>query len=113
MTHLESFSVTSTLCYEETIKDNVKDLVTWPVRIAILILAGDYRESGLIKGSGGQEPDATLNQVHARKKPMFEDVDYVAVVAMTDGMVDVELANIVEVAAINMMCDGKTEYVNF
>ncbi|GKD81082.1 hypothetical protein Tco_1347921 [Tanacetum coccineum] len=26
----------------ETIKDDVKDSVTWPVRIAILILAGDY-----------------------------------------------------------------------
>ncbi|GKA48970.1 hypothetical protein Tco_0741928 [Tanacetum coccineum] len=28
---------------KETIKDDVKDSVTWPVRIAILILAGDYR----------------------------------------------------------------------
>ncbi|GKF98198.1 hypothetical protein Tco_0296981 [Tanacetum coccineum] len=27
----------------ETIKDDVEDSVTWPVRIAILILAGDYR----------------------------------------------------------------------
>nr|GEW09423.1 hypothetical protein [Tanacetum cinerariifolium] len=152
------FCISTSITWE-TIKDDVKDLVTWPVRITILILAGDYRktqnrqrntkpeligaqhanrvtgrvwglngnfslaphvifidemdavgrESGLIKGSGGQEPDATLNQVHARKKPMFEDVDYVAVAAMTDGMVDVELANIVEVAAINMMCDGRTE----
>ncbi|PKI71021.1 hypothetical protein CRG98_008602 [Punica granatum] len=122
------------------------------------------RERGLIKGSGGQERDATLNQllvcldgfegrgevitiastnrpdildpalvrpgrfdrkifipkpgligrmeilqVHARKKPMAEDVDYLAVASMTDGMVGAELANIVEVAAINMMRDGRTE----
>lgn len=122
------------------------------------------RERGLIKGSGGQERDATLNQllvcldgfegrgevitiastnrpdildpalvrpgrfdrkifipkpgligrmeilqVHARKKPMAEDVDYMAVASMTDGMVGAELANIVEIAAINMMRDGRTE----
>ncbi|XP_076894184.1 putative inactive ATP-dependent zinc metalloprotease FTSHI 2, chloroplastic [Bidens hawaiensis] len=122
------------------------------------------RERGLIKGSGGQERDATLNQllvcldgfegrgnvitiastnrpdildpalvrpgrfdrkifipkpgfigrieilkVHARKKPMAEDVDYSVVAAMTDGMVGAELANIIEVAAINMMRDGRTE----
>ncbi|GMH03707.1 hypothetical protein Nepgr_005546 [Nepenthes gracilis] len=122
------------------------------------------RERGLIKGSGGQERDATLNQllvcldgfegrgdvitiastnrpdildpalvrpgrfdrkiyipkpsltgrieilkVHARKKPMSEDVDYMAVASMTDGMVGAELANIVEVAAINMLRDGRTE----
>nr|GEX58712.1 probable inactive ATP-dependent zinc metalloprotease FTSHI 2, chloroplastic [Tanacetum cinerariifolium] len=47
--------------------------------------------------------------VHARKKPKFRDVDYVAVAAMTDETVDVELANIVEVAAINMMRDGRTK----
>ncbi|GAB4842285.1 Probable inactive ATP-dependent zinc metalloprotease FTSHI 2, chloroplastic [Ancistrocladus abbreviatus] len=122
------------------------------------------RERGLIKGSGGQERDATLNQllvcldgfegrgnvitiastnrpdildpalvrpgrfdrkiyipkpsltgrieilkVHARKKPMAEDVDYMAVASMTEGMVGAELANIVEVAAINMLRDGRTE----
>ncbi|CAK9310685.1 unnamed protein product [Citrullus colocynthis] len=122
------------------------------------------RERGLIKGSGGQERDATLNQllvcldgfegrgevitiastnrpdildpalvrpgrfdrkiyipkpgligrmeilkVHARKKPMAEDVDYMAVASMTDGMVGAELANIVEVAALNMIRDGRTE----
>lgn len=122
------------------------------------------RERGLIKGSGGQERDATLNQllvcldgfegrgnvitiastnrpdildpalvrpgrfdrkiyipkpgiigrieilkVHARKKPMAEDVDYMAVGSMTDGMVGAELANIIEVAAINMMRDGRSE----
>ncbi|KAK4354482.1 hypothetical protein RND71_026676 [Anisodus tanguticus] len=122
------------------------------------------RERGLIKGSGGQERDATLNQllvcldgfegkgevitiastnrpdildpalvrpgrfdrkiyipkpgligrieilkVHARKKPMAPDVDYMAVASMTDGMVGAELANIVEVAAINMMRDTRIE----
>ncbi|WCJ40839.1 ATP-dependent zinc metalloprotease FtsH [Euphorbia peplus] len=122
------------------------------------------RERGLIKGSGGQERDATLNQllvcldgfegrgevitiastnrpdildpalvrpgrfdrkiyipkpgligrveilkVHARKKPMADDVDYMAVASMSDGMVGAELANIIEVAAINMMRDGRTE----
>lgn len=122
------------------------------------------RERGLIKGSGGQERDATLNQllvcldgfegkgevitiastnrpdildpalvrpgrfdrkiyipkpgligrieilkVHARKKPMAPDVDYMAVASMTDGMVGAELANIVEIAAINMMRDARTE----
>lgn len=48
-------------------------------------------------------------QVHARKKPMAEDVDYMAVASMTDGMVGAELANIVEVAAINMIREGRTE----
>ncbi|WOL11099.1 hypothetical protein Cni_G19860 [Canna indica] len=122
------------------------------------------RERGLIKGSGGQERDATLNQllvcldgfegrgdvitiaatnrpdildpalvrpgrfdrkiyipkpsligrveilkVHARKKPMADDVDYVAVASMTDGMVGAELANIIEIAALNMMRDGRPE----
>lgn len=122
------------------------------------------RERGLIKGSGGQERDATLNQllvcldgfegrgevitiastnrpdildpalvrpgrfdrkifipkpsltgrieilkVHARKKVMADDVDYMAVASITDGMVGAELANIIEVAAINMMRDGRTE----
>ncbi|KAL7195955.1 hypothetical protein ACSBR1_036061 [Camellia fascicularis] len=119
---------------------------------------------GLIKGSGGQERDATLNQllvcldgfegrgevitiastnrpdildpalvrpgqfdrkiyipkpgvigrmeilkVHAHKKPMAEDVDYMAVANMTDGMVGAELANIIEIAAINMMRNGRIE----
>ncbi|XP_048492131.1 probable inactive ATP-dependent zinc metalloprotease FTSHI 2, chloroplastic isoform X2 [Beta vulgaris subsp. vulgaris] len=122
------------------------------------------RERGLIKGSGGQERDATLNQllvsldgfegkgevitiastnrpdildpalvrpgrfdrkihipnpslqgrieilkVHARKKPMAEDVDYMAVASMTDGMVGAELANIIEVAAITMLRDNRSE----
>ncbi|KAF6164505.1 hypothetical protein GIB67_025331 [Kingdonia uniflora] len=122
------------------------------------------RERGLIKGSGGQERDATLNQllvcldgfegrgnvitiaatnrpdildpalvrpgrfdrkiyipkpgligrteilkVHARKKPMAEDIDYMAVSGMTEGMVGAELANIIEVAAINMMREERPE----
>ncbi|KAI3907425.1 hypothetical protein MKX01_036342 [Papaver californicum] len=122
------------------------------------------RERGLIKGSGGQERDATLNQllvcldgfegrgnvitiaatnrpdildpalvrpgrfdrkiyipkpgqigrieilkVHARKKPIAEDVDYMAVASMAEGMAGAELANIIEVAAINMMRDERTE----
>ncbi|KAL5729063.1 putative inactive ATP-dependent zinc metalloprotease FTSHI 2 [Ranunculus cassubicifolius] len=122
------------------------------------------RERGLIKGSGGQERDATLNQllvcldgfegrgdvitiaatnrpdildpalvrpgrfdrkiyvprpgvigrveilkVHARKKPMADDVDYIAVASMTEGMVGADLANIIEVAAINMMREGRPE----
>ena len=50
-----------------------------------------------------------VKQVHARKKPMAEDVDYMAVASMTDGMVGAELANIIEVAAINMMRDGRPE----
>lgn len=40
---------------------------------------------------------------------MAEDVDYMAIASMTDGMVGAELANIIEVAAINMMRDGRTE----
>lgn len=42
---------------------------------------------------------------------MAEDVDYLAVASMTDGMVGAELANIVEVAAINMMRDSRTEVI--
>lgn len=40
---------------------------------------------------------------------MADDVDYMAVASITDGMVGAELANIIEVAAINMMRDGRTE----
>ncbi|XAR67688.1 hypothetical protein NMG60_11002558 [Bertholletia excelsa] len=40
---------------------------------------------------------------------MAEDVDYMAVASITDGMVGAELANIIEIAAINMMRDGRTE----
>ncbi|KAH6757658.1 AAA-type ATPase family protein [Perilla frutescens var. hirtella] len=122
------------------------------------------RVRGLVVGTGGQERDATLNQllvcldgferrgdvvtiastnmpetldpalvrpgrfdrkiyipkpglvgrieilkVHARNKPMAPDVDYMSVASMTDGMVGADLANIMEVAAIRMMRDGRTE----
>lgn len=40
---------------------------------------------------------------------MADDVDYMAVASMTEGMVGAELANIVEIAAINMMRDGRSE----
>lgn len=40
---------------------------------------------------------------------MAPDVDYMAVASMTDGMVGAELANIIEVAAINTMRDGRAE----
>ncbi|QHN85735.1 hypothetical protein HN51_040055 [Arachis hypogaea] len=40
---------------------------------------------------------------------MAEDVDYFAVARRNDGIVGAELANIVEVAAINMMRDSRTE----
>ncbi|QHO16791.1 hypothetical protein S83_032901 [Arachis hypogaea] len=47
-----------------------------------------------------------------KKRPMVEDVDYFAVASMTDGMVGAELANIVEVAAINMMRHSRTEGIS-
>ncbi|KAI3923325.1 hypothetical protein MKW98_026918, partial [Papaver atlanticum] len=65
------------------------------------------REHGVINGFGGKERNATLNQfltnsvnkkVHAHKKPIAEDVDYMAV-----------LANVIEVAAINMMRGERSE----
>lgn len=43
--------------------------------------------------------------------PCSDDVDYLDVANMTDGMVGTELANIVEVAAINMLRDGRTEII--
>lgn len=122
------------------------------------------RKRGLIKGSGGQERDATLNQlltcldgfeekgkvitiaatnradildpalvrpgrfdrkinipkpgllgrieilkVHARNKPMADDVDYRPVALITEGMVGAQLANLLDIAALNMMRDGRTE----
>ncbi|KAK6125021.1 hypothetical protein DH2020_041295 [Rehmannia glutinosa] len=154
--------------YQEA-RENVKFLFLYLLIVAPSVVFIDEldavgRERGLIKGSGGQERDATLNQllvcldgfegrgevitiastnrpdildpalvrpgrfdrkiyipkpgligrveilqVHARKKPMAPDVDYTAVASMTDGMVGAELANIIEVAAINMMRDGRTE----
>ncbi|GJS72739.1 probable inactive ATP-dependent zinc metalloprotease FTSHI 2, chloroplastic [Tanacetum coccineum] len=47
------------------------------------------------------EKSSYLIQVHARKKPKTEDVDYAAVAAMTDRMVGAELVNILEVAVIH------------
>lgn len=122
------------------------------------------RKRGLIQGSGGQERDATLNQlltcldgfeekgkvitiaatnradildpalvrpgrfdrkiyipkpgllgrieilkVHARNKPMADDVDYKSVSLITEGMVGAQLANLLDIAALNMMRDGRTE----
>lgn len=43
---------------------------------------------------------------------MADDVDYMAVASMTNGMVGAELANIIEIAAINMIRDGRSE-VNY
>lgn len=122
------------------------------------------RQRGLIGGSGGQERDATLNQlltcldgfegkgdvitiaatnrvdildsalvrpgrfdrkiyipkpgargraeilsVHAKNKPMADDIDFNAVADVTDGMVGAQLANLLDVAALNVLRDGRTE----
>eukprot|EP01018_Ginkgo_biloba_P002916 Gb_28961 [translate_table: standard] len=122
------------------------------------------RQRGLIKGSGGQERDATLNQlltcldgfegrgevitiaatnrpdildsalvrpgrfdrkiyipkpgligrieilkVHARKKPMADDIDYNAIGTVTEGMVGAQLANLLDIAALKMIRDGRSE----
>lgn len=40
---------------------------------------------------------------------MAPDVDYTVVASMTNGMVGAELANILEVAALYMMREGRTE----
>ena len=50
-----------------------------------------------------------LRQVHARNKPMAEDVDFNAVADVTDGMVGAQLANLLDVAALNVLRDGRTE----
>ncbi|GJT87587.1 hypothetical protein Tco_1069304 [Tanacetum coccineum] len=52
------------------------------------------KEGNMWRGGVGEE-------VHARKKPKSEHVDYAAVAAMTDRMVGAELVNILEVAAIH------------
>ncbi|KAK9213953.1 hypothetical protein WN944_005939 [Citrus x changshan-huyou] len=44
-------------------------------------------------------------------RPCSDDADYLDVANMTNGMVGAELANIVGVAAINMMRDGRTEII--
>lgn len=122
------------------------------------------RQRGLIGGSGGQERDATLNQlltcldgfegkgdvitvaatnrvdildkalirpgrfdrkifipkpsmrgrieilkVHARNKPMADDVDYDAIGSATDDMVGAQLANLLDIAALNVLREGRTE----
>lgn len=48
-------------------------------------------------------------QVHARNKPMAEEVDYGAVAEMTDGMVGAQLANILDVAALSVLRDSRNE----
>eukprot|EP00250_Pteridium_aquilinum_P005516 c15598_g1_i1 orf=665-3499(-) len=122
------------------------------------------RQRGLIGGSGGQERDATLNQlltcldgfegkgdvitvaatnrvdildtalvrpgrfdrkifipkpsirgrieilkVHARNKPMADDIDYDAIGSATEDMVGAQLANLLDVAALNVLREGRTE----
>ncbi|CAN1763651.1 DNA gyrase subunit B, chloroplastic/mitochondrial, partial [Linum perenne] len=71
---------------------------------------------GLKIGEGAQFCSATKKSAletvltaHARKKPIAKYVDYMAVSTVTDQMVGAELANILEVAAINMMRDGRTK----
>ncbi|GFP87760.1 ATP-dependent zinc metalloprotease ftsh [Phtheirospermum japonicum] len=123
-------------------------------------------ERGLIKGSGGQERDATLNQllvcldgfegrgevitiastnrpdildpalvrprrfyrkiyipkprlighveilkalVHARKKPMAQNIDCTAVASMWDGIVGAELANIIEITTDDLLQAAQVE----
>lgn len=122
------------------------------------------RQRGLIGGSGGQERDATLNQlltcldgfegrgdvitiaatnrvdildkalirpgrfdrkifipkpsmrgriqilkVHARNKPMADDIDYDAIGSATEGMVGAQLANLLDVAALNVLRERRIE----
>ncbi|GLJ06992.1 hypothetical protein SUGI_0054940 [Cryptomeria japonica] len=122
------------------------------------------RTRGIVKGSGGQERDATVNQLltcldgfegkgdvitiaatnrpdvldaalvrpgrfdrkiyipkpslegrieilklHAQKKPMADDVDYEVVARLTEGMAGADLANILDVAALNIIHDGRSE----
>ncbi|KAG6428957.1 hypothetical protein SASPL_106996 [Salvia splendens] len=153
------------LAYEHSIKkqgtmfDRRPPCIVAPSVVFIDELDVDGSAHGLIKWSGGQERDATLNpllvcldgfegrgevitiastnrpdildaslvrpgrfnrkihipkpglvgRVHARKKAMAPDVDYLAAATMTDGVVGAELSNIIEVAAINMMRDERTE----
>lgn len=44
---------------------------------------------------------------------MAEDVDYMTVAGVTNGMVGAELANLFEVAALNMMREKRTEVLLF
>ncbi|CAI7787635.1 unnamed protein product [Closterium sp. NIES-53] len=122
------------------------------------------RQRGLTEGSGGQERDATLNQlltcldgfegrgdvitiaatnrpdildaalvrpgrfdrkiyipkpslkgraqileVHSRNKVLDDDVDFEAVAQVTDGMSGAELANVVDVAALRVLRENRSE----
>ncbi|KAH9301539.1 hypothetical protein KI387_013122, partial [Taxus chinensis] len=122
------------------------------------------RTRGIVRGSGGQERDATVNQLltcldgfdgkgdvitiaatnrpdvldpalvrpgrfdrkisipkpsfegrieilklHAQKKPMADDVDYEVISSLTEGMAGADLANIFDVAALNIIRDGRSE----
>ncbi|KAG0626539.1 hypothetical protein M758_2G133600 [Ceratodon purpureus] len=57
----------------------------------------------------GTKGRAEILRVHARNKPMAEEVDYDAVAEMTDGMVGAQLANILDVAALGVMRDRRSE----
>lgn len=48
-------------------------------------------------------------QVHARKKPVAKDLDYDAVAAETEGLVGADLANLFEIAVLNIIRDGRNE----
>lgn len=48
-------------------------------------------------------------QVHSRNKVMADDVDYEVVAEITDGMSGAELANVVDVAALKVLREGRTE----
>jgi hypothetical protein len=50
-------------------------------------------------------------QVHARNKPMADDIDYNVLASITEGMVGAQLANILDIAALNIMREGRTEVV--
>lgn len=57
----------------------------------------------------GTKGRAEILKVHARNKPMAEEVDYDAVAEMTDGMVGAQLANILDVAALQVLRDRRSE----
>jgi ATP-dependent Zn protease len=57
----------------------------------------------------GTKGRADILKVHSRNKPMAEEVDYDAVAEMTDGMVGAQLANILDVAALSVLRDRRSE----
>ncbi|KAL2622136.1 hypothetical protein R1flu_002341 [Riccia fluitans] len=57
----------------------------------------------------GTKGRAEILKVHARNKPMAEEVDFDAVAEMTDGMVGAQLANILDVAALSVLRASRTE----